>query len=434
MASHQSDLLTQDMILNGVQKYCKFSDFGLNFDFPLIKYDHSSGDISYPAWQVEILKNLDFSLSEVKKLVFFLSKGLSNYSIFVKKFEKETKTSKNKVIKIKEFFECSQKISATLSYFAFEMALYKKLKKEGIRPQDIRSTITDTTKASFELENIAEKNQEEINSLKTNKSNKISDKLKKQLISFCNRFGYLGMIYFKGNSWTVPEVYRMLLSTQNNRRNTKRKGHLSKYAGCASDLLRLRTQIWEALCYSCFLFKKFVQESFKNEIVYEDLLNLRIKEILNLINGIYPTPEYPKRDNFELEINEKEVVLTIKEKTFKNIPSHEIEKDVKEIKGVIAQKGIVRGKVKVVLSPKDGYKLEEGDVLVTKMSTPDFLPIMKRAVAFVTDIGGITSHAAIVSREMKKPCIIGTNNATKILKDGDLVEVDADKGIVRIIK
>jgi pyruvate,water dikinase len=59
---------------------------------------------------------------------------------------------------------------------------------------------------------------------------------------------------------------------------------------------------------------------------------------------------------------------------------------------------------------------------------------MKKATAFVTDAGGILSHAAIVAREMKKPCIIGTGVATKVLKDGDLVEVDANKGVVKIIK
>ena len=62
------------------------------------------------------------------------------------------------------------------------------------------------------------------------------------------------------------------------------------------------------------------------------------------------------------------------------------------------------------------------------------MPAMEKAAAFVTDEGGITCHAAIVAREMKKPCIIGTKIATKVLKDGDLVEVDAEKGIVRILK
>jgi pyruvate,water dikinase len=67
------------------------------------------------------------------------------------------------------------------------------------------------------------------------------------------------------------------------------------------------------------------------------------------------------------------------------------------------------------------------------MTSPDYVPAMKRAKAIITDEGGLLSHAAIMSREFGKPCIIGTKIATKILKDGMMVEVDADKGIVRII-
>jgi pyruvate,water dikinase len=78
--------------------------------------------------------------------------------------------------------------------------------------------------------------------------------------------------------------------------------------------------------------------------------------------------------------------------------------------------------------------MKEGNILVTTMTTPDFVPLMQKAAAIVTDIGGLLSHAAIVSREMKKPCIIGTHVATKILKDGNIVEVDAIKGIVRKVK
>jgi pyruvate, water dikinase len=74
-----------------------------------------------------------------------------------------------------------------------------------------------------------------------------------------------------------------------------------------------------------------------------------------------------------------------------------------------------------------------GDVLVTGMTRPEFVPLMKLASAIVTDEGGITCHAAIVSRELGKPCVIGTKNATKVLRDGMLIEVDAEKGIVRII-
>ena len=68
------------------------------------------------------------------------------------------------------------------------------------------------------------------------------------------------------------------------------------------------------------------------------------------------------------------------------------------------------------------------------MTRPDFMPLMRKAKAVITDEGGITCHAAIVSRELGIPCIIGTKIATKVLKDGDMVEVDANKGIVRKIK
>jgi pyruvate, water dikinase len=77
------------------------------------------------------------------------------------------------------------------------------------------------------------------------------------------------------------------------------------------------------------------------------------------------------------------------------------------------------------------HKINKGDILMCNATNPDIVIVMERASAFVTDEGGITCHAAIISREMQKPCIIGTKIATKIFKDGDMVEVDANKGIVR---
>jgi len=104
-----------------------------------------------------------------------------------------------------------------------------------------------------------------------------------------------------------------------------------------------------------------------------------------------------------------------------------------EVKGTIAQKGKATGIVKIVRVVEELGKVNVGDVLVTQMTFPSFIQAMQKAVAFVTDEGGITCHAAIVAREMKKPCIIGTKIATKLLKDGDMVEVDADSGVVRKI-
>jgi len=103
------------------------------------------------------------------------------------------------------------------------------------------------------------------------------------------------------------------------------------------------------------------------------------------------------------------------------------------IKGTVGQSGKVVGRVCTVRHYKDVFKVQEGDVLVANTTHPNYLMGMKKAAAFVTDEGGIACHAAIVAREMKKPCIVGTRTVTKFLKDGDMVEVDADKGIVRKI-
>ncbi|MCX6745156.1 MAG: PEP-utilizing enzyme [Candidatus Parcubacteria bacterium] len=109
------------------------------------------------------------------------------------------------------------------------------------------------------------------------------------------------------------------------------------------------------------------------------------------------------------------------------------EKNQKEIKGQVAFSGKIIGKVRLIFAVNDIYKIKAGEILVAPMTTPLFLPAIKKASAMVTDEGGITCHAAIVARELKKPCIIGTKIATRLLKDGDLVEVDADNGIVKIL-
>ncbi len=105
-----------------------------------------------------------------------------------------------------------------------------------------------------------------------------------------------------------------------------------------------------------------------------------------------------------------------------------------ELKGHIACKGIAQGRVKIIITREDFSKFKEGDILVAGMTRPEHVPLMKKAAAIVTNEGGITCHAAIVSRELKKPCIIGTKVATEALKDGEMVEVDAVKGFIRKLR
>lgn len=175
--------------------------------------------------------------------------------------------------------------------------------------------------------------------------------------------------------------------------------------------------------------------------VVMDNLPIDIKDFVDfllldeILNREYPTiDDLKKRRNGYLFYNSQLYMDDIN----KVLTEHNInlveEKDLNnkmEIKGQVAFKGKITGKVSVLFELNQIEKVKDGDILVTAMTTPDFISAMKKASAFVTDEGGITCHAAIVARELKKPCIIGTKIATKVLKDVDMVEVDAEKGIVR---
>lgn len=101
------------------------------------------------------------------------------------------------------------------------------------------------------------------------------------------------------------------------------------------------------------------------------------------------------------------------------------------LKGQVGCKGVATGPVMIVEPDKIDADFPDGSVLVCKVTTPDFVPLMQRAAAIVTDQGGILSHAAIVARELKVPCLVGTKTATSTLANGQLVTVDADTGVVR---
>jgi phosphoenolpyruvate synthase/pyruvate phosphate dikinase len=109
-------------------------------------------------------------------------------------------------------------------------------------------------------------------------------------------------------------------------------------------------------------------------------------------------------------------------------------KMVREIYGTIGSAGKAEGIVKIVYTNKDLHKVKQGDVIVAAMTRQDFVPAVRKAAALVTDEGSVTCHAAIIARELNKPCIVGTKNSTRIFHDGDSVEVDASKGIVRKLK
>ncbi len=152
------------------------------------------------------------------------------------------------------------------------------------------------------------------------------------------------------------------------------------------------------------------------------------EEILSRPEGVLFLHNYDGSTEFEYD-NFEDVKKRMEEKYIKSQ-----KRDEESIKGQVAYGGDITGKVKIILRPSEFNKFKKGDILVTSMTRPEFVPLMKKAKAIITDEGGITSHAAIISREMKIPCIIGTKVATKMLNDGDKVELDSEQGLIRIMK
>ena len=100
------------------------------------------------------------------------------------------------------------------------------------------------------------------------------------------------------------------------------------------------------------------------------------------------------------------------------------------LKGTVANQGEITAIVFVIKKPADIAKFKSGSILVATMTNPAYVPAMMKAVGIITDIGGITCHAAIIARELGVPCVVGTKVASQILKTGQVVTIDAQKGIV----
>ena len=115
-----------------------------------------------------------------------------------------------------------------------------------------------------------------------------------------------------------------------------------------------------------------------------------------------------------------------------NQKRHNIKSD--ELTGTCASTGKVVGKVRICKTVEDIKQFQDNEVLVAPMTRPEYVPIMKKSIGIITDEGGLTCHAAIVSRELGIPCVIGTNVGTKILHNGDIVEVNADHGRIKILE
>ncbi len=160
--------------------------------------------------------------------------------------------------------------------------------------------------------------------------------------------------------------------------------------------------------------------------------SLNENEIRALVKyGLSLEQHYGKPQDVEFAIERSRLQIVQTRAITTEAKVEEVEVKGKQIlKGLGASPGVATGRVKIVYNIQDISKIQNKDVLVTTMTSPDLVPAMRKCSAIITDLGGVTSHAAIVSREMGIPAIVGTKDATKVLKDGQTVTVDAYHGVV----
>ncbi len=170
-----------------------------------------------------------------------------------------------------------------------------------------------------------------------------------------------------------------------------------------------------------------------------ELQLFELKELMILKEGKKLNPEEIRRRQefymLDVDTTKKMFVIRSGKEAMKYTQEFAVNYgDAHELSGMTASPGKIRGMVKIVFGLKDFSKINTGDILVTGMTRPEMMPVIKKAGAIITDEGGLLCHAAIVAREFKIPCIIGTQIATKILKDGDFVEINTDTGTVTLLR
>ena len=232
------------------------------------------------------------------------------------------------------------------------------------------------------------------------------------------------------NTYSIKEIITLLHPNEKEKLFLEIAPYIVFFKDWRDDLRRKQVYLWS------FLWDMIAE---KLDIERNDLGYLTLEEIKTAISNGNVDKELIKRRKNNLVI----IAYDQKKSTIidQDTPNHylkiidQIENKNKDtvIKGLVAQKGKAKGVVRIVNSYHDIKKFVSGEILVANTTHPNYLPAMRQAVAFVTNEGGLTCHAAIVAREMKKPCIVGTKIATKQLLNGDLVEVDAEQGIVRKI-
>lgn len=413
----------------------------------------STDIISRASGAYEIIENQSKKFIETSRKVVKKLKNLSN-----------TELSERLDIFFKEYQKTVGAIGVpTIIDLAIESKLRLILKESHIG--NIDNTLSKLAIPYKPVETSKEKEELLIlaKEIKNKKFTLASKETKLLIKKHFNKYGWLHSTLFLGNlydeSQITKEVGKILEKTDEDKKRLEqdRKKYLSeaekiiykikskegkKLAKFFQRAVYYRTARLEWMNKACFIAISLLENvSKKLGIEFDDLIYLLPEEITDCL---YKNKRTDKLIAFIKERRKGYAYISDNKNEYLLITGSELERWKKRfsethetggelLKGIATFKGKVIGRVVIVKDRSELIKVEKGDILVTRLTTPDFIIAMKKVSGVVTDIGGITSHAAITSRELKIPCIVGTKNATKVLKDGIMVELDANNGIVKIL-
>lgn len=263
--------------------------------------------------------------------------------------------------------------------------------------------------------------------------------LAEEIRQHVKRFEFVGMHHFVGEPYSIERFFQcksVMLFEERKREIIK---ELKWHVGLASIAGWARTHMAETSGLIQYIIKPIL-------LKVNEALNMKDDDYIwlttnELINGLenpskFTNPNialrkqklgiYSNENGEEIVIQGKDVDMPLENLLEKNLTSF-------PLRGRIASTGKVIGTVRIVIRPDDITKVKDGDILIAPETSPDFIVGLKKAIGVITNQGGITSHAAIVSMELGIPCLVGVKGATSIIKDGQRIELDAIKGEVRSV-
>lgn len=308
-----------------------------------------------------------------------------------------------------------------------------------------KSSEKETLKGGVKLfgnKRLFDKYKKDFNNYKKKSINFLNKILMKNKISKNETKKYLNLIsehwkyYQKTEFFYVDDAYK----------KSEKNNIIANNLKCLEEIKNSGREHLNKLIFGnqSYLSKILVKISKLFDIEIDDLFFYSKEEIFDLFenNKIDESILNDRKDSYIFFMKDKKLIILQGREAKRFAYEFISESSFNEIKGTAVNKGIVRGRAKVLFYSSDKFdqvskmikEMKNGDILIAETTSPELMAACKKASAILTNQGGLLSHAAIVSRELRIPCIVGFGNITHIIKTGDLIEVDGNKGIVKILK